>query len=73
MGAPPMAVEGKQEANFGAPYMSALAARIKELNPKLLLVEIAKIILQTADDQGDPGPDNVYGIGLVNPKKAIGL
>lgn len=63
-----------------APHVAGLAALLLDCNPALLggdggpasqdRGDLSAAILQTAADLGDPGPDNVFGTGLVNASLA---
>jgi len=63
-----------------APHVAGLAALLLDCNPTLLAdaggaasqdrEDLSDAILQTADDLGDPGTDNVFGAGLLNAPQA---
>jgi hypothetical protein len=64
-----------------APHIAGIAALLLECNPSLLAADpggsasgdrtlLSSAVLQTALDRGAPGPDNVYGSGLVDPLAA---
>lgn len=67
----PYTINGKQGTSFATPYVSALAAMIQQRAPELTASEVADIIFKTADDLGEPGVDDIWGHGLVNPKRAM--
>lgn len=67
----PYTINGKQGTSFSSPYVSALAAMIKTRAPALSASELANIIFVTADDLGEPGVDEIWGHGLVNPTRAM--
>lgn len=54
-----------------APSVAALAADILSKWPQLSGQQAGDVILQTAKDIGAPGPDEVYGMGLVDFKAAL--
>lgn len=49
-----------------APHVAGVAALLAQAFPNLTGQEIGQILLATAIDLGDPGPDPIFGIGLVN-------
>ena len=64
-----------------APHIAGIAALLLECNPSLLAADpggsasgdrtlLSSALLETALDRGAPGPDNVYGSGLVDPLAA---
>ena len=57
--------------SMATPYVSGVAAVIKGLWPTLTPYQVASIILQTADDLGAVGPDDVYGRGAVDIAAAV--
>jgi hypothetical protein len=54
-----------------APVVAALAADILSKWPQLSGQQAGDVILQTAKDIGAPGPDEVFGMGLVDFKAAL--
>ncbi len=54
-----------------APYVSGAIAVLKEAYPSMSSEEIVELILESADDLGAPGTDNVYGRGMLNLRAAI--
>ena len=46
-----------------APFVAGCAALIMEIYPGL---DVRELLMKSATDLGPPGPDNVYGRGLVN-------
>ncbi|AJR06684.1 hypothetical protein C9J03_03600 [Photobacterium gaetbulicola] len=67
----PYKIDGRDGTSFSAPYVSALAAMILQRAPELTASEVAAIIFATADDLGEPGVDEVWGHGRVNPARAM--
>ena len=53
------------------PVVAALAADILSKWPQLSGQQAGDVILQTAKDIGAPGPDEVFGMGLVDFKAAL--
>ncbi len=53
--------------SFSAPYVSALAALIRQANPTLTPDEVKYLIIDSAVDRGLPGPDFAYGYGVIDP------
>lgn len=54
-----------------APMVSGLAALIKEKYPELTSSQIIQRIIESAQDAGEPGRDNLYGFGIIDPKQAM--
>ncbi|ARP42495.1 Subtilisin BL [Geobacillus thermodenitrificans] len=59
--------------SMAAPHVTALAALIRSVNPRLTNDEVRNIIIQSADDLGDRGKDPHYGYGLINVYRALEL
>ena len=57
--------------SFAAPYVSGTAAAILSQNPRLNAQQVSEIILNSADDLGAPGTDEVYGRGKLNTAAAL--
>ena len=57
--------------SYATPQVSAAAAVVWAADPSLSAVEVADILLTTADDLGDPGVDVIYGHGLLNLEAAL--
>lgn len=55
--------------SFSTPYVAKIAAEIKRRAPHYTNDEIAQLIFTTCDDLGEPGCDEVYGWGRMNPSK----
>ena len=53
--------------SFSTPYVAKIAAEIKRRAPHYTNDEIAQLIFSTADDLGQPGWDEAYGWGRMNP------
>ena len=54
-----------------APYVTGALALLKRYFPDLRADAATEILLVTADDLGDPGPDTVYGMGHLNIARAL--
>ena len=54
-----------------APYVTGALALLKRYFPDLRADTATEILLVTADDLGDPGPDEVYGMGHLNIVNAL--
>jgi len=57
--------------SFAAPAIAGAAALLKQYWPQLGGAEISKVLLDTATDMGDPGVDQIYGVGLMNIEAAF--
>ncbi|MEN9063456.1 S8 family serine peptidase [Ponticoccus litoralis] len=55
----------KTGTSFAVPFATAAAAILREAQPDRSAAEIAEALRAGATDLGDPGPDMVYGHGLV--------
>ncbi|CAD6493156.1 MAG: Subtilase family protein [Candidatus Argoarchaeum ethanivorans] len=54
-----------------APHVAGVAALMLEYNPDLTPDRVRQILMDTATDRGETGPDNNYGWGVVNATDAI--
>jgi hypothetical protein len=61
----------KSGTSFSAPIVAGVAALVISANPSLTARQVSDIILNSADDLGDPGWDPLYGYGRVNAKRAV--
>jgi serine protease AprX len=57
--------------SMAAPHLAGVAALVKAANPALDASDIRRILVETAQERGRPGPDNDYGAGLVDPTAAV--
>jgi len=57
--------------SMAAPHVSALAGLIRSVNPKLKNTEVADIINQTTQKNGNSGPDPYYGNGIIDNVAAL--
>ncbi|GAB6180373.1 hypothetical protein JCM14036_16920 [Desulfotomaculum defluvii] len=65
--------EFQNGTSVAAPFVTGLTALILAKNNQLNPYEVKQIIEAGADDKGEPGKDDQYGYGIVNPKSSIGL
>ena len=52
--------------SFAAPYVAGALALLMDAFPNLSGADALSILLDTAADLGAPGPDEIYGMGLVD-------
>ena len=57
--------------SMASPHVAGAAALLLELFPSLTPKQVVELLLATATDLGDRGPDQVFGMGLVNLGKAV--
>lgn len=57
--------------SFSAPLVSGAAALLAQAFPNLTGAQIVQLLLESADDLGDPGPDPIYGRGGLNIGRAF--
>jgi len=57
--------------SMAVPQVAGAAALILQAEPDLQPSDVKRILLKTADDLGQPGPDNVYGYGALNLTDAL--
>lgn len=55
-----------------APIVSGIAALVMAAHPELDVANVINRIVSTARDAGAPGPDPIYGFGLVDATAAVG-
>ena len=55
-----------------APIVSGIAALVMAAHPELDVANVINRIVATARDAGAPGPDPIYGFGLVDAAAAVG-
>ena len=56
--------------SFSAAIVSGVAALISAMNEDLSREQLREYLIQTADDLGDEGKDDIYGYGIVNAHEA---
>ncbi|MGI9337320.1 MAG: S8 family peptidase, partial [Gammaproteobacteria bacterium] len=57
--------------SFSAPHVSGALALLKSRFPQMSMSVIVQMLLQTADDLGEAGVDDIYGHGMVNVSAAL--
>ena len=57
--------------SMAVPQVSGATAVLLEAEPGLLPSDVKRMLLLTADDLGEGGPDNVYGYGALNLTQAL--
>ncbi len=57
--------------SFAAPMVSATAALIRSRWPDMPAGEVVNRIIRTAQDRGEPGRDDEYGFGMIDPVGAL--
>ncbi len=56
----------KTGTSFAVPFVSAAAAMLREARPELTAPEVAGELRRLARDLGEPGPDPIFGAGLLS-------
>jgi len=54
-----------------APIVSGIVALVRAAHPQLSAADVINRIVATAHDKGAPGPDSLYGYGLVDAAAAV--
>jgi type VII secretion-associated serine protease mycosin len=54
-----------------SPIVAGIVALVRAAHPELSAVNVINRILATAHDKGAPGPDDLYGYGLVDAAAAV--
>jgi hypothetical protein len=62
---------GWSGTSMAGPHAAGIVALMREANPDLTVNEIKFLIMDNADDFGDPGEDNTYGYGLVDAYECV--
>jgi type VII secretion-associated serine protease mycosin len=57
--------------SMAAPYVAAAAALVRAAAPQLNATAVLEDLYRTADDLGQPGRDDEFGAGLVDPVAAL--
>ena len=57
--------------SMATPHVTGVAALVLAANPSLTAAQLRARLQNTAVDLGPPGPDDIYGYGLVNAYNAI--
>ena len=68
---PDSGVDMVSGTSFAAPFLSGLAALMLERNSALTPLQFARILELTSLDLGQPGRDQIFGVGLANLSKAL--
>ena len=56
----------KTGTSFAVPFVTAAAAIIRENDPDLSAQDVHRMLRELATDIGEPGPDSVFGAGLLS-------
>jgi len=56
----------KTGTSFAAPFVAAAAAMLRQQTPDMSADAVRQALLGRTIDLGDPGPDAVYGAGLLS-------
>lgn len=59
--------------SMAAPHVAGLAGLLLSQNPERTAADLRRILLETADDLGEPGTDVDFGAGRINAKDALML
>jgi subtilisin family serine protease len=54
-----------------SPHASGVIALLREANPDLTSDEVKEVLMNTAHDFGEPGEENIYGMGFVDAYEAV--
>ena len=57
--------------SMAAPHVSGLAALVKSKHPDWTPEQVSAAIVETADDRGQRGRDDFYGVGRINAARAL--
>ncbi len=57
--------------SFAAPQIAGAAALLAQAFPNLTSAQIVQLLLTTATDAGAPGPDALYGMGILDVARAF--
>ncbi|NUR30957.1 MAG: type VII secretion-associated serine protease mycosin, partial [Catenulispora sp.] len=71
VGARPSGYWTVEGTSFAAPLVAAAAALVRSKWPLMSAANVVNRLIRTADDLGDPGRDDTYGFGLVDPVAAL--
>jgi len=70
-GKPQMTYDVQSGTSNAAPHVAGAVGLLRERFPYLAVTQLRDVLLTTARDLGAPGPDEVYGWGLLDLRKAI--
>ncbi|SBV28535.1 type VII secretion-associated serine protease mycosin [Micromonospora krabiensis] len=71
MAAPGQGHNRAEGTSYAAPFVAATAALLREYRPELTAAQVAERILATADPAPDAERDGGYGVGVLNPYRAV--
>ena len=71
LGTLPFTVYKSSGTSFSAPFVSGLAAMLKEKYPQMGQKDFGEILKASSKDLGEPGYDTSYGYGLIQVPQAI--
>lgn len=54
-----------------SPHASGVIALLREVNPDLTSDEVKEVLMNTAHDFGEPGEENIYGMGFIDAYAAV--
>ncbi|MEZ4388283.1 MAG: S8 family serine peptidase [Candidatus Krumholzibacteriia bacterium] len=57
--------------SMAAPHVAGTVALMRSANPELDVITIKQILMDTANDLGAPGEDNLYGHGIIDVYAAV--
>ncbi|HID86658.1 MAG TPA: hypothetical protein EYP55_04680, partial [Anaerolineae bacterium] len=63
--------DGWGGTSTSTPHVAGLAALLLEADPTLTPDDLENFMVYTAEDLGDPGPDNAYGWGRIDAYDAV--
>ena len=64
-------VRSSSGTSFSAPFVTGLAALLKEAHPEMNTADFKQILMRSCKDLGDAGYDVEYGYGLIQAPAAI--
>lgn len=62
---------GLSGTSMATPHVSGFIALLLEQSPSLTTAEVKDLVMNTAVDKGENGPDNTYGYGVLNGLKTL--
>ena len=71
LGPTPLLVYRSSGTSFSAPFVTGLAALLKQAHPDMTTDDFKAILQQSSEDLGAPGYDIDYGWGLIQAPEAI--
>ena len=57
--------------SMSAPHVAGVVALMRSANPNVDVITIKQVLMDTADDLGNPGEDNTYGHGFLDAYEAV--